>query len=539
MPKRSRRGLVSMPARVVAPASVNGGRSSLIERAAGPSPIMMSIWKSSSAGYRISSTTGDRRWISSMNNTSLGSRFVRMAARSPGRSRTGPEVWRRLTPISRAMMCASVVLPSPGGPNSSTWSSASPRARAAWMKISSWPRIFSCPTYSARVPGRSERSNCSSCAEVGLAEISRSVSTLTPAFCPRTKEAAFSMEAPNEADADDIYIGFAAGIVASDTLIALPFCPDARFAGHIVLCTEAKRQIGVSVLEATGSQSRHGRAYFRLGTVGAKFSVNGKLIGKRVGAKTDELRRVRFDIAAHPRCTKRHPAKIVVAELRGEVAVDPVAAKNPERGSFGVATTKTGAIEMASFGLSNRSAHVPPCVAACLRRAHGRSRHHGGTQHCCNKCLIPCHASLLAVGFNAHPGILPQKKKGGMAALFSKRYCWLLEPIDQADAEYINIGIPFGAGRVVTCLHLRIPLPFSAHTEVATEVVLDSPAVSHISRVLFSATETAQLSLGPIEAEPPENRELVREGESTDRGKIPSIRFNINRTVGTAGFYFA
>src|SRR5437763_1813550 len=31
------------------------------ERAAGPSPIMMSIWKSSSAGYRISSTTGDRR----------------------------------------------------------------------------------------------------------------------------------------------------------------------------------------------------------------------------------------------------------------------------------------------------------------------------------------------------------------------------------------------------------------------------------------------------------------------------------------------
>ncbi len=38
------------PARVVAPISVNGGRSSLIERAAGPSPIMMSIWKSSSAG---------------------------------------------------------------------------------------------------------------------------------------------------------------------------------------------------------------------------------------------------------------------------------------------------------------------------------------------------------------------------------------------------------------------------------------------------------------------------------------------------------
>jgi len=32
----------------------------------------------------------------------------------------GAEVWRRLTPISRAMMCASVVFPRPGGPNSST-----------------------------------------------------------------------------------------------------------------------------------------------------------------------------------------------------------------------------------------------------------------------------------------------------------------------------------------------------------------------------------------------------------------------------------
>jgi len=44
MPKRSRSGLVNMPARVVAPTSVNGGRSSFTERAAGPSPIMMSIW---------------------------------------------------------------------------------------------------------------------------------------------------------------------------------------------------------------------------------------------------------------------------------------------------------------------------------------------------------------------------------------------------------------------------------------------------------------------------------------------------------------
>src|SRR5258706_1917406 len=118
-----------------------------------------------------------------MKSTSFGSRLVRIAARSPGRSSTGPEVERRLTPISRARMCARVVLPRPGGPNSSTWSSASPRPRAAWMKISNWPRILSWPTYSARVAGRKLRWICSSCTEEGLAEIRRSVSTATSGFC--------------------------------------------------------------------------------------------------------------------------------------------------------------------------------------------------------------------------------------------------------------------------------------------------------------------------------------------------------------------
>ena len=40
---------------------------------------------------------------------------------------TGPEVARKPTPISRARIPASVVLPSPGGPKNRTWSSASPR----------------------------------------------------------------------------------------------------------------------------------------------------------------------------------------------------------------------------------------------------------------------------------------------------------------------------------------------------------------------------------------------------------------------------
>ena len=60
------------------------------------------------------------------------------------------------------MMCASVVLPRPGGPNSSTWSSASPRLRAAPMKISSCSRALAWPTYSSQRLGRSARSIASS-----------------------------------------------------------------------------------------------------------------------------------------------------------------------------------------------------------------------------------------------------------------------------------------------------------------------------------------------------------------------------------------
>ena len=90
------------------------------ERADGPSPMIRSSTWSSMAGYRISSTWGLRRWISSMNRTSRGSRLVRIAARSPALARIGPEVARKPTPSSRATICASVVLPNPGGPTKST-----------------------------------------------------------------------------------------------------------------------------------------------------------------------------------------------------------------------------------------------------------------------------------------------------------------------------------------------------------------------------------------------------------------------------------
>ena len=49
-----------------------------------------------------------------MNSTSRGLRFVRIAARSPGFSSTGPDVARTATPSSLPMTYASVVLPRPG-----------------------------------------------------------------------------------------------------------------------------------------------------------------------------------------------------------------------------------------------------------------------------------------------------------------------------------------------------------------------------------------------------------------------------------------
>ena len=50
---------------------------------------------------------------------------------SPFRSSAGPATVRMPTPSSSRTICASVVLPRPGGPTSRTWSSASPRAFAA------------------------------------------------------------------------------------------------------------------------------------------------------------------------------------------------------------------------------------------------------------------------------------------------------------------------------------------------------------------------------------------------------------------------
>src|SRR5438477_10246531 len=81
---------------------------------------------------------------------------------SPLRSSAGPATHRMPTPSSSRTMCARLVLPSPGGPTSKTWSSASSRAFAAVSAIASWSLIRSCPTNSVSRRGRSDSSRTSS-----------------------------------------------------------------------------------------------------------------------------------------------------------------------------------------------------------------------------------------------------------------------------------------------------------------------------------------------------------------------------------------
>ena len=120
IPNLSLRGVVRDPAFVVAPINVNLGKFILIDFAVGPFPNIMSSLKSSIAGYRISSMFLFSLCISSINKTSFGLSAVSIAAKSPGFVIAGPVVILMLESISFAMMFASVVFPSPGGPYKST-----------------------------------------------------------------------------------------------------------------------------------------------------------------------------------------------------------------------------------------------------------------------------------------------------------------------------------------------------------------------------------------------------------------------------------
>ena len=105
------------------------------------------------AEYKYSSTMGLKRCISSINKTSRASKLVSKPARSPGLSKTGPEVTLIPTLSSFAKICAKVVLPSPGGPWKSVWSNASSLSTAALTKIWRFSSTCSWPKKSTKVNG--------------------------------------------------------------------------------------------------------------------------------------------------------------------------------------------------------------------------------------------------------------------------------------------------------------------------------------------------------------------------------------------------
>ena len=91
--------------------------------------------------------------ISSINNTSPGSRVDRIAAKSPLFSILGPLAVFILLPSSLAIINARVVFPNPGGPYKSTWSKLSPLNLAALINTSIFSLTSLCPIYSSNFWG--------------------------------------------------------------------------------------------------------------------------------------------------------------------------------------------------------------------------------------------------------------------------------------------------------------------------------------------------------------------------------------------------
>src|SRR5699024_12657783 len=80
-PKRSRKGTVKSPARVVAPINVNDGKSIRTDLALGTWPMTISKKYTSIAGYNTSSIAHGMLCTSSINNTTPGSREYKITDR--------------------------------------------------------------------------------------------------------------------------------------------------------------------------------------------------------------------------------------------------------------------------------------------------------------------------------------------------------------------------------------------------------------------------------------------------------------------------
>ena len=162
MPKRSRSGVVSSPARVVAPISVNGGRSSVTTRAPAPDadrdrqlPVLHRGIEGLLDRARQPVDLVDEEHRARLER-GAGRRRCRPCARAPGRrSSVNGDVELGGDDLRQRRLAE------PGRAGSSTWSSGSPRARGRLDRMPSCAFSASWPTNSSSRRGR-RRASCSS-----------------------------------------------------------------------------------------------------------------------------------------------------------------------------------------------------------------------------------------------------------------------------------------------------------------------------------------------------------------------------------------
>src|SRR5438105_6964871 len=191
------------------------------------------------------------------------------------------------------------------------------------MKISSWLRAFSCPTYSASVGGLSERSNCCSSPVAGRAVISRSVSIAMSerALCRRGFGAAFasaSVEAPEDAAGHGVDAAFRQR-AAANVPVVLDFGTHGEVPREIGLETRAERRAAIG-FAATAERA----AAFAAAVEHAKLAVDGERAVGRPERETDRLPGTRFQLRARV----VRPTEIGVRDFSREGVVDVVAAED-------------------------------------------------------------------------------------------------------------------------------------------------------------------------------------------------------------------
>src|SRR5882672_2652368 len=126
----------------------------------------------------------------------------------------------------------------------------------------------------------------------------------------------------------------------------------------------------------------------------------------------------------------------------------------------------------------------------------------------------------MASGFT--PGILRQKK-GGRSRLFYSCSTRLLEAIEHADAEHIDVGVQILRATLRVRLELAVALPLAPYAEILVEVVLHAETVGQVGGVLAAAHGTRELPFAPVPAEASVDRERIHHRESAYRRELPDV----------------